>query len=637
MSETAAEVVRKLEREYTSGKVTQSKYVDFDMFETINRIEAYINSKHMTGETDSLGREKPFFNITRAAANIWFRATDIDRKHIRVRATKSKDWIDSFLATVLLHAWMRRAKFGKYLNQWGKTLARFGSAVTKFVENASGLHISVIPWTRLICDPVDFANNPKIEPLDLTESQLWERVQTMGYSRDAVQGLMDAITTRETLDKRKKDNRPGYIRAYEIHAVLSRATLKRAQNVKADEISKDDETTFVQQVHVLAFVGKKEGRKTTYDDFTLYAGEESKDPYRKDDLIEEDDRTLAVGSVENLFDAQWMTNHAVKNEKDTLDIATRLLFQTADGNFLNMNVVDNMESGDVLIHAPNMPLTQVNTAKYDVSQMMNFRQSWRQVGNEINGISEAMLGIQSKSGTAWRQTEATLGESYSLFEIMTENKALALEDMLRERILPYIKENQLDTAEEVVAILESHDIERIDSIYFKNEAIKRTNRAIASGIEENLSRIANGEPVVPIEASEIFSQNLQAMQEGAALLGNTRYFKPSELDTRTWKEQLENLEWDAEVDITGENADTQGMLETLNTALKLIVAPGFEQNRKAQAIVRRVLELTGAMSPIEYDSLPSNSAPQPTRGATDSIEPDAPRAPGIQAKERNIA
>jgi hypothetical protein len=36
---------------------------DFDLCENINKIDAYINSRHVSGKTDSMGREKPFFNI----------------------------------------------------------------------------------------------------------------------------------------------------------------------------------------------------------------------------------------------------------------------------------------------------------------------------------------------------------------------------------------------------------------------------------------------------------------------------------------------------------------------------------------------------------------------------------------------
>jgi hypothetical protein len=105
------EIVRKMEQDDISGNTTISKYVNFSLRETIEKIDAYLNSKHISGDTDSQGREKPFFNIVTGIVNIWYRATDIDRKNIRIRATKSTDVVKSFLATVHLQEWMRKTNF----------------------------------------------------------------------------------------------------------------------------------------------------------------------------------------------------------------------------------------------------------------------------------------------------------------------------------------------------------------------------------------------------------------------------------------------------------------------------------------------------------------------------------------------
>ena len=80
---TLGQQVRKLETDFISGCGTlMSKYVRTDLYEDINTIYAYLESKHISGEFDSMGREKPFFNIVLASRNIWFRATDLDRKNI---------------------------------------------------------------------------------------------------------------------------------------------------------------------------------------------------------------------------------------------------------------------------------------------------------------------------------------------------------------------------------------------------------------------------------------------------------------------------------------------------------------------------------------------------------------------------
>lgn len=622
MSESIGELVRRLETEYIRGNTKTSKYVDFSMYEILNRIDAYLNSKHITGEFDSLGREKPFYNIVVAAANIWFRATDIDTKNIKIRATKSKDWLDSFLATILLQDWMRRERFGVFLNDWGRILARYGSAVPKFVENSTGLHPSVTSWQTLMVDPVDFASNPKIEMLELTEAQLYDRVETNGYDYNQVKALCDAVSAREMLDKQRKDNRTGYIKAYELHGKLSRAMLKRAQGKVPTEA---DAHKYVLQMEVISFVGTPKGRgKVEYQDFVLYAGKEKKEMYMITHLIEEDNRSLAIGAVEHLFESQWMMNHSKKNEKDALDISTLLLLQTADGRFVDKNVLDNMISGDILIHGvgANMNLTKIEMSKPELTQLENFAGGWKANGNEIVGVSEAMLGILPPSGTPAAQTQQLLQENYSLFELMVENKGLAIVDMMREHILDYIKRTELNDGREIAATLEQHDIDRIDSIYIKKEAIRLTNKHTLDAIGENINRIGRGEPVQPIDQGAMMQQNMQAVQDSLKTLGNTRYFKPSDLSEKTWKEQLKDLEWELEIDVTGESVNVRESMAALNTALQYVMQPGFDQNKKAQAIVGALLEYSGVMSPIQYNAIPSNPPAPPTATATSTTTPN---------------
>src|SRR5438067_1726913 len=90
-SNDVGQLVREMESNFISGLGTlTSKYVTNDLYDDISKIYAYLESKHWTGETDSLNRDKPFFNIVLSARNIYYRATDIDRKNVTVKATKTK-------------------------------------------------------------------------------------------------------------------------------------------------------------------------------------------------------------------------------------------------------------------------------------------------------------------------------------------------------------------------------------------------------------------------------------------------------------------------------------------------------------------------------------------------------------------
>lgn len=603
-------LVRKAESDFTSGETTVSKYVQFSLHEDINKIYAYLESKHVSGKEDSKGRLKPFFNIVLAARNIWYRATDLDRKNVKIRATKSSDDVATLLATIKLQDWMRRNNFGEFLNAWGINSAGFNESVCKFVEQDGKLVASVVPWNRIICDPIDFKNNPKIELLELTEAQLRRR---KGYDQELVEALCSAQESRETTEGQKKDNKSNYIKLYEVHGELALEFLTGEE---------DDRYEYVQQMHVISFVATKEN-SDSYSDYTLYRGKEEKDPYLLTALLPEVDGSIALrGSVKTLFDAQWMQNHTAKAIKDQLDLASKLIFQTSDKTFVGQNALTAIQTGDILIHAVNEPLTMLNN-KPDIVALQSYAGQWKQLGNELVGISESMLGQTAPSGTAWRQVDALLNENHSLFELMAENKGLALETMLREFIIPHVKKD-LDNPDEISAILEAHDISKIDARYIRNSATRKTNVAIKE-------KILSGTNPTQGEQKEFQSQFEQEAKDGLAQQGNQRFFAPSDIPGTTWKEALKDIEWDVEADITNENVDKDAMT-TLNTLLQIITDPVRSQALKTargRFIVDKILQRTGTVSAVELASLPEDPPAQPESEIKESISyKDAP--PDIQ-------
>jgi hypothetical protein len=234
--------------------------------------------------------------------------------------------------------------------------------------------------------------------------------------------------------------------------------------------------------------------------------------------------------------------------------------------------------------------------KADTVAITNFRTEWKALGNEINGISESMLGINPPSGTAWGLERAKLAESHSLFALMTQNKGLYIEEMLRRFVIPFLKK-QMDTSEEISAILESHQITQIDLMYVPNEAIRRVNKKIKN-------KVLNGEVYAPEQQAQDILTETQDIQSELKSWGNQRFIKPSDIPTKTWKEVLKDLEWDIEIDVTGEEKDLQLVLTTLNTALQVMVNPAFATNKKAQLVVDRILEETSVISPLELNQIP---------------------------------
>lgn len=593
-----SQLVREMEDLDTNGVTTSSKYVTQSMREDINTTEAYLNSKHISGDTDYLGREKPFFNIVIGARNIWFRATDIDCKNIKLRATKDEEMIEAFVATIKFQEWIKKQSFGQFLNDLGLSLASHGSTVSKFIERENELIAQVMDWNNIIVDPIDFENNVKIEKLWFTPSQL---LKQKGYDKEKVKELLSKVETRETITGEPKDNKSGYIPVYEVHGELPLSLLTN------DE--KDDET-YVQQIHVVSFLAKKDN-KNKYDEYTLYSGREKQDPYFITHLIKKDGQTYAGGAVKNLFEAQWMVNHSQKQIKDQLDLASKIIFQTSDGSFVGQNMLSSIENGDILKHEINQPLTRL-ADNADITALQAFKADWQNVANQINGISEAMQGENAPSGTAWRLVQAQLQESHSLFELMTENKGLAITEMIRRYVLPFFKK-QLNNDEQISAILEEENIKQIDSMYVPNEVTRRLN-------QKKKETILSGEIFDPgFEAADMAEANAEISK---TLTGNQRFIKPSDVPNKTWKEVFDDMEFDIDIDVTGEAKDIQGAMATLTTIFQVVASnPAVLQDPTVKMMFSKILNLSGVVSPLEL-SQGSQPPPQPQQQVQQPQMPD---------------
>jgi len=589
-------LVRDAEQNYTEGTDKLGKYVDFSVYETIETVFSYLNSKHISGSTDSLGRDKPFFNIVSAAVNIWYRATDIDRKDIIVLPDKYSNTASAFIATILLQEWMKKTRFGVFLNTWGRTLSQYGSAVCKFVEKDNELISQVIPWSRLIVDPIDFNALPVIEKFYKTPAQLQNMATPghpdyCGYDLEKVNNIIDETkTVRTNTDGQQKDNRSDFIELYEVHGNLSLAVYKEA---KGEDVKEGDENIYFQQMHVITWTDNKSDKK----DYTLYSGKEKKNPYMITHLIEEEGRTLSIGAVEYLFDAQWMVNHSMKAWKDQMDLTSKLVFQTADPNLAGRNILSNMENGDIVITDINKPVSAFPNLGHDITSLQNFGNQWRVLGQEITSTPDAARGITPPSGTALGTVQITTAQGLSLFEIMTENKGAFIEEMLREYVIPHLKK-KIDNQDEIVALLEDRDITKIDKLFLPKEAIKRYNDRIIKSVIEGKT-----EGVKPYNPEEEEGQLKSQLEE----LGNTRFLSPGDI---TWKEVVKDLEWKLDIMVTNEQIDKQVVYQTLNTILQTIATnPAVLQDPNAKLLFNKILSISGSVSPIELSSQPAPQTP----------------------------
>lgn len=588
-------LVRDMEQEYVYGETTISKYVSYSMYEVINTIDAYLNSKHLTGDKDSLDREKPFFNIVLAIRNIWYRATDLDRKNIRVKAKRSSDVITSYVFNTHIARWMDNNNFGQFLNDWGLHLASFGSSLVKFVEKDGELISKVVSWNNLIVDPVCLEDNPVIEVLELTPAQLRKR---KAYDQDQVEALIEATDSRKTLDGQVKDQKSNYIRIYEIHGELPLSYLTDDEK---------DEEEYEQQMQVVSYVSGEEGKT---DDFTLFRGKEKQSPYLLTHLIKEDGKSLSLGAVQTASESQWMVNHSMKAIKDYLDLASKIIYQTGDKGYLNQNVLTNIQQGQILFYdnqkSPN-GITPVNNGQHNIESLKVYSDMWKGLAQEISATPDIMRGDNMPSGTAYRQAAIIQSEATSNFKMMAENKGLYLEEMFVKFITPHLLK-KMDTTEELSATLSDYGIKEIDRKYISNKASEKFNRkAVQLALEET-------------DEMPDLGQEQMMVQNEMNSMGDMRFIKPSDISDKTWKDILKDFEPNIRYEITDENTDKQATLDTLNTLFMTIAPnPAILNDPNARMLYDKILEETGKVSPAELSEVKAMTPTMPISGGQNQV------------------
>ena len=603
--ESIFEIIRKAEDDYQAGNTKISEYVTFSLKENINKIEAYLNSKHITGQKDSNGRRKPFFNIVTSATNIWFRATKLHRANIRVRATNNAGVIPAIFYNAILQNWMKETddeghNFGTFLVKWGMTQAKYGSAITKFVERQNTLTATVEPWNRSIIDSINMRKAPVIVKLELTPAEFKKNKL---YNKDVVEKLLETRAVRKTLGKESQDNKIDFIEVYEVHGELPMSLLKIG---KGEEPTEADEDNYVQQTHHVSYLGSGNDGDG-YENFTLYCGQE-KDPYLMTHLLEEEGRSQSIGAVEHLFENQWMVNHTAKQIKDQLDLASKLFFQTADETFVGRNVITDIEHGFIAVHKPNMPITRVQNDSHDISALQNSITMWQSNGMDVTNTPEAQRGTNQPANTPALLVQNLVQQSQSLFEEMTINRGLSIEEMGRRFIGPFItKRLKKMGRKEVAAILTDAGIKEIDSLYVPNKAIQNYNN-------DTIETILNHNPLDPNSPQptpytpEVQAQYEQGVKSQLQPLGNQRFFKPDEVD---WSVYFEDFEKNCEWEVTNENHDKQTLLASLGTVLTSLVQMGDVQN--ARLVLSKIMIESNAMNASELSQL--NSAPLPDQPA----------------------
>jgi hypothetical protein len=470
--------VREQRDSYKQRDITIVSGLDYNQYKTLVRTELYYNSQFETGPKDSLGRDKPFYNIVKSRVNLATRATDIDVKDIQVESTVSDDYARSFVFRKKVAQWMKDKGFARLLNQMGKTRNKYGGVLVKKTEIDGELDIQVVPWKDVVTDQTDIMKGVIIERHFYTPSELkamdgkWENVD---------KAIRTAEDDKDDENEHDEKETPGnYVEVYEIHGDLPVAYLKIADGKDPKD---DDWFIFQKQVHIVAGVdniGYDDVQKLIENGINLFWGREKKSPYKYLAWDEIPGRALGIGVIEDSFEAQVWTNDAKLKERDLMELASKLLFWTDDAKFAK-NVTTDAETGEVLRVTTGKQVQQLNTISGTIPQFQNLIQSWKDQADRATSTFEANTGENLPSGTPYRLAAIQNQEANSHFVYRLEEMGTFIEEMFNDWIVPYFEKKFRDP-HIVAAEFSQDELNKIDETYIesalKEEILKKRQEGI---------------------------------------------------------------------------------------------------------------------------------------------------------------
>ena len=598
--------IKSNESSYNTVPIPVVENYEWHMARHVKLTALYLNSQYETGNKEM----KPFYNIILPAMLTAHRSVSFHLKEINFFIDNSDAYYKSMLLRKYHERWARINDLTSFLDEMTETYSDYGGVLVKKTEDAVPI---VIPWQQIaFVDQTDIMTGPICEkhqynPEDLKamESKGWGDPKNGATA--TIQEIIDLSSNTKTTTqvKGRKIGTPSkYTEVYELHGVLPKGYLND------DQITSETQD-YVRQMHIIAFYKDTKGNR---EGLTLFKGREKKSPYKFYSRDKIYGRALGRGGVEELFDAQVWTNYTTIQQKDMLDNASKILYQTADKSYNTRNRTDNVENGQILTFDENKPLSRIDNTPHSLQLFTEAVQTWNSKAQEIASTFNPFAGIGGQKVSyrmgALLQQQASALHQYRKGKIGGQ----FLPELYKDWILPQlVKDLTKDT--EFSTLLSGDEMEQL------------CNAVVNSAKNRHMAEMMFAGKLVDPEEIEQLVQNFkqQFYQHG-----NQKFLK-------IMADEFKDVPIDMIVDFSQEEMAGAGIAEELTTIFaQLLPVLGqdpqfFQKNPQMAKIFNDILENSGlnpmsinpgaaTATPVQNTAVPAKQLVTAGAGAGDEPE-----------------
>jgi hypothetical protein len=520
---------------------------------TLKRIDLYYNGKFESGDFDEKGNKKFFYNISKPACEVANKFTDVDTKDVLLYPTVSGNEWSVWLMQHDLKQWLKEHNFGVIFNEVNEDYPKYGHVFIKKTKNG---------WKKVNISNLRF--DPSSQSL---ETDTWIYEPLLMTARE----IMDMGWNKKLVDELLKDKKAKYLiyECYDYNTESTGKKWKRTFKSGVWDYKKGDR-----------LVRGTEALINSENDWVpatiLHEDETNELPYRELKWENVPGRRLGMGFVEYLFDNQIAENEAENMERKALFFKALQVWYTRDENIGGRNVFEDIDNGDFL--ATGTEIATLPKDNSDLSAYNNTRNRWAQNTTSKTFTSDISKGENLPSRTPLGVANIQASMLISYFEKKKENAGLFWKKIFLEDIIPSFKKDSRER--HTLTLLSTADGV---SKFIRLKAKQLTNSTILKYI---------------LKFGTLPTQDMVGLWEEAT----TKSIKSNKnVGIDIPSDYYDNAKYVFDINITGEQLDTQTIQTSLMTAMQLVASnPAILQNRGTRTMLFKSLQYAG-VSPVDLE------------------------------------
>jgi len=572
--------------DFENESITIVDGFNFNQKKTIKKIYLYYNSKYESGDIDSQGDKKYFFNMSRVPCNVGTKAIDFDTKHIKIQTFGGGNPLNTWFMERDLKFWMKDKNFGQTLNRIFHELPIFGSVVLKIIDNKPyfvDLRNFIVEQNADSLDKsnyiIEIHNYTPVEFRKMGKEKGWNNVNNAIKQFRQMEGVQ-------------------YIKVYERYGEVKDGNDYVYKRIVMADVGIDEKDKYSQEI-------------TPHSGVMLSEEKVEKHPYREFHWEKISGRWLGVGRVEIIFDPQIRVNEISNQEVKSSYWSTLRLWQTRDDG-VNRNLLTDVDNGEIL--NVKQEINQVDMADRNLSAYQMEIARWLSNRDELTFSHDPIKGERGASGVTLGATQMAAAQSGAYFDQIQENVAMDIKAMLYEVIIPAFQKQ--NNAEHILRIA-GEDLDELNKLI-----IEVKNRNTFVDYVARTGRIPSNDEYDILK--KVTAENVKKGKEQSITIPKGFY---------------DNIKYKIDIIITGEAVDTRMKAANLFAVLQAITAdPTMLQDPTKKKIIFQYME-QGGLNPYDFDvPTEEGQVPQvrPQMGGGGVSRPNLPSSPVMGTNQQQI-